>query len=871
ACGSDPTAAIEQFKYLTGNRGCAAVGPAYHSWYAYEIVFREADAQPILGAINQLGVDWPDVAAAQVAIGDAYAMLAQCVGHPDWRLLGPFTAREFLGRAEAAYRQAMSRSTVPTIVAGLLKVRAELGRDLETPVNNRLFGQAVMDTPAVLQALATSYALSGDFDQAFYYERTARDLPPAPAQPIVEYDRGDVTLIPGTRGVLIEYPYGQGGASATVQSFGFVPQSRLSAPDYGPAFEQFLYLSESHRDYVHGGVGQLAIWCGRIDWDSPLCQAFQTEPGGPLADDQLDFLQDLWRYWGQFAVAATLGDQWAELRPGSGLARERLAEIRFLTRDWNRAAEAAKQAVANYPGGDRPYEYFDEGLASSTGPGWAQLVAGAAERMAGQPRAAQVLLTEVVDLQLRFDYDGMTGNEWVAGYQANLESFLYLELGQAAYELRDYPRAISQFLESVEARAQTANVGGVAEQGLSLSYLATNQPDKALEWAQVALAWDPYSPLYAEAVADAKRALSEQVGLPDTPQARAEMMAAYREALALNPSLFSAWNNLGVLLAQAGQTEEAIEAFHQALAARKNYPLAWFNLGVTEASQGGVAAFLRSQGALGQAGLLNRELKDRDPIWAFDNEVYASGLDVSKPIPADWQLSGTIRTTSTGITIGLIIIIALRLGWALGSDWLTGRWREGALRRWQGRPGGLARIVAWRPHPAITTVISAGALLWLGGANGVGEWVLCALVVAAILSLHAFTPHLTSRLPVRHTSYPPGSLMTLIGLPFGVGFAPPAPLVGTGVNGLGVVSSRIVARVGVATVGLLAVLFALGAGLTGVPTARTATTLALILAGSALTPIPPLDGSTVKLNRGADLAVTIVMIAATILFTLQLL
>ncbi|MDR0784017.1 MAG: hypothetical protein LBE83_09725, partial [Propionibacteriaceae bacterium] len=40
ACGSDPTAAIEQFKYLTGNRGCAAVGPAYHSWYAYEIVFR---------------------------------------------------------------------------------------------------------------------------------------------------------------------------------------------------------------------------------------------------------------------------------------------------------------------------------------------------------------------------------------------------------------------------------------------------------------------------------------------------------------------------------------------------------------------------------------------------------------------------------------------------------------------------------------------------------------------------------------------------------------------------------------------------------------------------------------------------------------
>ncbi|MDR0415902.1 MAG: tetratricopeptide repeat protein, partial [Propionibacteriaceae bacterium] len=139
-------------------------------------------------------------------------------------------------------------------------------------------------------------------------------------------------------------------------------------------------------------------------------------------------------------------------------------------------------------------------------------------------------------------------------------------------------------------------------------------------------------------------------------------MATYQAALDLDPSLFSSWNNLGVLLAQDGQAEAAADAFKHAIQAVPDYSYAWFNLGVVAAGQSGFRAFVLSQGALGKAGALDADWKGQDPVLAFDDEVYQSGLDVSKPIPPDWHLAQSVRSNTPVITVGLVLMVLWRLG-----------------------------------------------------------------------------------------------------------------------------------------------------------------------------------------------------------------
>jgi hypothetical protein len=494
--------------------------------------------------------------------------------------------------------------------------------------------------------------------------------------------------------------------------------------------------------------------------------------------------------------------------------------------------------------------------------------------MAGHLSEAENAYTGVTDLQLRFDPEGMTqGNGPIAPYGPNLTTFLLLEKGQLAYDRHDYASAILEMTQSIEARAETGNTAGVQEHVISLSFFAMNRPDQALIWAEKALEADPFSPLYQEGIADAKRGMSSQ-NWPSgggTTQAeaqeRAEIIAAYRAALALNPSLFSAWNNLGVLLIQDGQTKAAIEAFTYAISARQDYGLGWFNLGVVEASRPGFMAFLRSQGALGRAGLLNHGLKGLDPVPTFDDEVYSSGLDVSKPIPADWQLAHTRRTVPTALAIGLISIIAIRLFRTLAEDWLSGRSTERVLTKLMVKTGPISRFAKWRPHPVWTTGISVVAVVWLAGASGVGETLACLAIAVCLFGLHALVPRIASGGGVRRSSFPPASLLTVLLAPFGVCFAPPAPLLTSGE----IIEStpRLVRRLGVIVIAATAVLFGIGAWFTAVPIARTATTAALIIVGSALTPVSPLDGARMNLKKWVDHTITVAMTATTVLFVLQ--
>jgi predicted O-linked N-acetylglucosamine transferase (SPINDLY family) len=59
----------------------------------------------------------------------------------------------------------------------------------------------------------------------------------------------------------------------------------------------------------------------------------------------------------------------------------------------------------------------------------------------------------------------------------------------------------------------------------------------------------------------------------------AEAVVAYRQAVALNPNLATAYSNLGNALREMGQLDEAIAAYRQAIVLKPNYPQAWNNLG----------------------------------------------------------------------------------------------------------------------------------------------------------------------------------------------------------------------------------------------------------------------------------------------------
>ena len=59
-----------------------------------------------------------------------------------------------------------------------------------------------------------------------------------------------------------------------------------------------------------------------------------------------------------------------------------------------------------------------------------------------------------------------------------------------------------------------------------------------------------------------------------------DAIAAYREAVRINPELAEAWNNLGVAYDNLGRPDDAIAAYRKALRINSEYADAWYNLGL---------------------------------------------------------------------------------------------------------------------------------------------------------------------------------------------------------------------------------------------------------------------------------------------------
>jgi tetratricopeptide (TPR) repeat protein len=876
ACGDDITPQIERAYFHL--RQVSSIG----CWQSSSPLAWDA----VLQEFKSIQASAPKNPAVWYGEADTYRVAANKL-EPSG--IQPFTVRAYREAAAAAYEKAVEATSASAPVVSLAKVRLELG-DAGYALRILKGIRGTDDTtssPDFLHLLSRAAAETGDYAQAMLVESQAIDtqLPNTPV--LVPWDSPNrcftSTELTGKNGANPVRYLGitQTGGPSLVSDFGFVPKWRslIMYNSYGleNRLLEYRFLVRDWSDYTEVPANSR---------EDQICAAFNARGNAGSMDNVTnEFVQNLWRRYGDLNAAVDAAENWVESWPNVAQAHERLGEILFLQERWAESAAASERAIAiyrTYGGLEDPYNA--QGLYGleaggrgdvTTGPGWASLRQATALLNLGQIESAVPILEAAVEME-RF-----VGEE--DSEVALLNMYVQQNLGQAAYDSGDFENAISLMQYSIDLGASSVGaignvLRGVQAQVASVASLALGQSSDAVSFAKAAVDIDPYNPLFLETLAEAERAgLGQGAGSasPDVnssadpkPESglapggnsnidRDTLIASYRAAIETDPTLFSAWNNLGILLTQVGRLDEAMTAFEEALIIRPDYALAWFNLGVAEGSRGGLRGFVRSQGALGQAANLDGALKGRSRSFAFDDEVYQSGVDVSKAIPVEWTLASTVRSGPTALTLSMVLLVTVRLAWTLASNQaVSGAIARvlGALRT--GRPK-LRRFLAAPLHGLWTTIVSLGALVAISGATGGSERIWCAVVATTLLASHALAPRLVRANGfIRQASCWPASVLTLGLAALGLGFAPPAPLADSDSTGP---IPLFVRRSGVLVLGLVAVAFCGVAWLTAVPVARSSATAALLLVSSALLPVSPLDGARLGLGRWLELSITLTL------------
>jgi hypothetical protein len=314
-----------------------------------------------------------------------------------------------------------------------------------------------------------------------------------------------------------------------------------------------------------------------------------------------------------------------------------------------------------------------------------------------------------------------------------------------------------------------------------------------------------------------------------------------RAALTADTSAFPAANDLGVLLAAAGDADGAVVALRRAVGANARYALGWFNLGVVLARLG-PQHVLASQGALARAFTLDPALRDRKRVPTSDDRTYRSGLDVSRPLPPAWSVASSQREAparTAGLAALLLGIFTLSRvltstgsGRGLAETWL------GPIERAGGRLRGRFR------HPAIAFAATLAVFAWPlvhdpgGGltaalAGGLGLLVLVALV-ARSRALAAGRPE--------QRTWAPGVILGLGAAAGGFTWAP-LPVLGETASA----RQHWAAPVALAAVALPLVALTVWAD---IPLTRSLAAAALVMAASLLTPVKPIDGGAIAAAGG---------------------
>lgn len=115
----------------------------------------------------------------------------------------------------------------------------------------------------------------------------------------------------------------------------------------------------------------------------------------------------------------------------------------------------------------------------------------------------------------------------------------------------------------------------------------TEDPSNRPAWNAYSRAWVASRPKDPDAWYSLGHSLSIQAAESGTASSLLEgAQQAYQRAVDLDPRFARAWNNLGAIQDQLGETEAAIASLRMAVRLKEDYGLAWFNLGAALINRG---------------------------------------------------------------------------------------------------------------------------------------------------------------------------------------------------------------------------------------------------------------------------------------------
>lgn len=856
ACPGDPTPGWILAQYLAGRARLATLPdlPEGEKDIAPDAFARAGDAAASLQAA------YPGSADVRTLAGDVHLAAGRELGPSQ-----PFTGRSELADALAAYGAAEALGGGRAALAGQARALLGLGRPSEALT---VLG-GVTDPPGptfagpgqeiLLAAQEAAHDFSGAARTAAAMAREGRSAFPT-SGPL--FPRGQAPSLRFDTSVSLDVilaPCCGGAGGGDVQDVSFLPVFRsvpgllTNVPWICPGFVE-------RRDQLLAGQPEQALQgfpdefaSVRTD-DGTACQLLETSmlravlevetgrrtlPSDPLEREAvLDARQNLFRWGGDLDRAAAAALEWdRESGRGHYLPVERLGEIRYLQGRYDEAAALFDEALRRAQDG---YQINFNQARARLDRGTALLAAGrTGEGLAGlRPLAADL---DWIEASFRLGTGGRTDAS-TANQYAVLAYYTRLQLGDAE-RVADQPAAAIEDYDAARARLPLTDPSdtdvrqvfpGVLLNNEALALMAAGRDQEARAGALLAVGEDPGSPVFRLTAGSA----GEQLG--DTPAAERDDAAA----LALDPTLFPAANNLGVALARRGRVRDAATAFRRAVGARPDYATGWFNLGVVE-SRRGPLHLVQAQGALARAFALNQTLRDHTRTLVLDEQVYRTGLDVSKPLPPGWSFQRVSRREPVA-ALGLLAAFGLVVASSSAAGSQTGQlkqWIEASAAT-LARPRllGRRRHVAWAASATVLTFAVATAWSGSAGATALVAYLLGVSVLTGVVLLarRVVGQHLGVRLVQR--TWPPSLLLGLatggLGLPWA-----PLPYVRAPAR-----AGRVYLAAPV-SLAILTVLLLLEGAVWSTPLTQSLAVSAATMTASLLLPLGPLDGSAIA-RRG---------------------
>lgn len=766
----------------------------------------------------------------------------------------PFTARDYLQRAVAQYNRAAEFGDTLGADVGRARALVGLGQpDQAATLATRAAGSSRPGAAleVLLNARQTAHDMPAAIDAARRLDRAGASAYP----PVSEFfpmptttDRGlpfDTTL-PLSSGANTLAPLHVslapvGGAGGSVEDLSFIPQYR----DDGVVTAALTDCAALawRRDAIAAGHAAEAL----ADWppsftgsrpagvcqypDGPLRAVAEVAAGRPLTsanyrtiDGAFDSWQNLLRWAGDLNAAHQAISRWqAQVGEDNAAPLYRLGEVEFLAGKYNDAAARFAEAAQR----TRLAEWNDD-----LGVGRAQLDRAAALLKAGRNDEAMPILLDLQDAGTKgYAYRMSKGDRLVAPKFVALAYHASVQLADHYAATGNLNGAVDNYRSALALAPLLAGNGikpEVVHNNLALAYLGLGDLVKARDSVAAAVDSDAKNPVFLMSAGF----IAERAGIAT------EAVSDNRRALQSDPGAFPAANDLGVQLARAGDDAAAAAALRQAIGAKPDYALGWFNLGIVEARRGPLH-LLASQGAFARAFRLDPTLKDRRRDLLIDGSVYRTALDLSKPLPPQWSLAQS-QKAAPAASIGLLAAALVAVGLVRSSGdrggELARQWLEPLSER-------LSRIRGpdWLRRTAVGIIVTVLAFLltYFRHATGPTEIVAYCLGVAAIgaLALVGRKVVATRRnVVVTQGAWPPGLALGLITGAIGTPWAP-LPVATTDAE-----SGHVHLAAPAVLAGLSVVLFVEAAWL-GVPLTLALAIAAIIMAGSTLLPIKPLDGA----------------------------